>query len=48
MQIPKEMMPSVADIGCCQLSSRQTEWAGAEMIVGCNLVSLDREERSSE
>jgi hypothetical protein len=39
---------SVLDIGCDQRSSRETEWGGAEMIVCCNSVLLDREVCSNE
>jgi hypothetical protein len=42
------MAPSVVDIGCSQLPSRQTEWGGAEMLVACNIEPPNREERSSE
>ncbi len=38
---------SVADVGCSQVSSRQTEWGGAEMMVCRDAVPLDRE-RSRE
>jgi hypothetical protein len=42
-----EITPSAADKADRQLyKSRQTEWSGAQQIVGCNVAPSDRVERN--